>query len=329
MLRLLIIKTSSLGDVIHNLPAVSDIGARFPDAAIDWVVEEGFADVAALHPAVARVIPVALRRWRRAPLAPATWREFRDLRRVLRAERYDAVLDTQGLLKSAVLARLARGASCGQDRKTAREPLAACFYDRTFHVARGRHAVVRNRDLAAQALGYALPMTPPDYGIRAPDEPPPLTVPDKFVLGLHATSRESKLWPVARWVALAREFGARGLTLLLPWGNAEEERRARAIGAEAARVQVLPRLSLRELAALMGRARAVVGVDTGLLHLAAALGSPTVGIYTDTDSRLTGALAERPGQVRNLGGPGEVPTANEVCDAVAETAGLAPVSTVK
>ena len=323
MLRLLIIKTSSLGDVIHNLPAVSDIGARFPDAAIDWAVEEDFADVAALHPAVARVIPVALRRWRHAPLAPATWCEFRDLRRALRAERYDAVLDTQGLLKSAVLARLARGASCGQDRKTAREPLAACFYDRTFHVARGRHAVVRNRDLAAQALGYALPMTPPDYGIRAPDEPPPLTVPDKFILGLHATSRESKLWPVAHWVALGRALEGKGLVLVLPWGSRAEEARARAIAHGVPRAQLLPKLGLRALAVVMGRARAVVGVDTGLVHLAAALGLPTVALYTDTSPALTGVLAADASRARNLGDRARVPAPDEVQRALAALGVLA------
>ncbi|BAV34960.1 lipopolysaccharide heptosyltransferase [Sulfuricaulis limicola] len=306
-MRLLIIKTSSLGDVIHNLPAVSDIVSRAPGVEIDWLVEEGFAEIPRLHPAVRRVIPVALRRWRRGLLSPATWREFARFRRELKAESYDKIIDTQGLVKSAWLARLARGPSCGQDRTTARESLAAGFYDQCFHVPCGRHAVERNRDLAAQALGYPLPQTPPDYGIRAPKASFSFTVPKKFIVGLHATSRDSKRWPAAHWVALGQELEGHGIALLLPWGSAAEEQHAREIAQSLKRATVLPRLSLRELAALMGRAHAVVGVDTGLVHLAVALGRPTVAIYTDSSPALTGVLATRSGSACNLGDVGRVP----------------------
>ncbi len=307
MPRLLLVKTSSLGDVIHNLPAVSDILAHAPGAAIDWVVEEAFAEIPRLHPAVRRVIPVALRRWRRRLWSPATWREIARLRRELKAETYDQIIDTQGLVKSAWLARLARGPSCGQDKASVREPLAVRFYDQSFHVPRGRHAVVRNRDLAAQVLGYALPQSPPDYGIRAPQASFSFAVPEKFIVGLHATSRASKRWPVAHWVALGRELEARGIALLLPWGSAEEEQHAHSISQSLKNAMVLPRLSLRELAALMGRAQAVVGVDTGLVHLAAALGRPTVAIYTDTSPVLTGVVAADASRVRNLGDVGRAP----------------------
>jgi heptosyltransferase-1 len=305
--RLLIIKTSSLGDVIHNLPAISDMVVHVPGAEIDWVVEEGFADIPRLHPAVRRVIPVALRRWRRQLFSPATWREVSRFRRELRAETYDKVIDTQGLVKSAWLAWMARGPSCGQDKATAREPLAASFYDQCFHVPRDRHAVERNRHLAAQALGYPLPPTPPDYGIRAPQVAFSFAVPEKFIVGLHATSRASKRWPAAHWVALGRELEGRGIAMLLLWGSAEEEQQAREIAQLLKRAPILPRLNLLEAAALMDRAQAVVGVDTGLVHLAAALGRPTVAIYTDSSPALTGVLAAKSGSACNLGDVGRVP----------------------
>lgn len=317
-MRLLIIKTSSLGDVIHNLPVVSDIVAHAPGAEIDWVVEEGFAEIPKLHPKVRRVIPVVLRRWRRQWWSPAMWRDIARFRRELKNETYDKVLDTQGLVKSAWLSCMARGPSCGQDRTSAREALAACFYDYTFHVARGRHAVERNRDLAAQALGYPLPQSPPDYGIQTPSVPFAFTVPEKFIVGLHATSRAGKRWPVAHWVAFGKELEARGTKLLLPWGSAEEEQQARAIAQSLKNAAVLPRLSLRELAALMGRACAVVGVDTGLVHLAAALNRPTVAIYTDSSPALTGVVAAGAARAVNLGGPGQAPSVEEVLAALAK-----------
>ncbi len=309
--------------MIHNLPAVSDIVAHTPGAAIDWVVEEAFAEIPRLHPAVRRVIPVALRRWRRQLLSPATWREIARLRRELKAESYDKIIDTQGLVKSAWLARLARGPSCGQDRATARESFAAGFYDQRFHVACGRHAVERNRDLVAQALGYPLPPTPPDYGIRAPRVSFSFTVPENFIIALHATSRDSKRWPREHWVALGRELESRGIALLLPWGSAEEEQHAHEISQSLKNATVLPRLSLHDLAALMGRAQAVVGVDTGLVHLAAALGRPTVAIYTDSSPALTGVVAADASRVRNLGDAGRVPEPAAVKQALTDLGLLA------
>jgi heptosyltransferase I len=305
--RLLIIKTSSLGDVIHNLPVISDIVAHEPGAEIDWVVEESFAEIPKMHPRVRRVLSVCLRRWRRRILNPDSWRDLSRFRRELQSETYDMVLDTQGLLKSAWLARQARGPSSGQNRASAREPVAAFFYHRRFQVAHGRHAIERNRDLAAQALGYAMPKTPPDYDIQAPDVKFSFNVPNKFMLALHATSRASKRWPSRHWSVLGQDLESRGIKLLLPWGNQEEKRHARTIAQYLENATVLPPLNLRELAALMGRAQAIVGVDTGLVHLAAALGRPTVAIYTDSSPALTGVVAGRSGRVGNLGDVGQVP----------------------
>ncbi len=325
--QILIIKTSSLGDVVHNLPAVTDMRRYVPATEIDWVVEEAFAEVPALHPGVREVIPVALRRWRRGLHRPAVWRELRAFLRRLRARRYDAVLDTQGLVKSAFLAWVACGPTYGQDRKTAREGLAALFYDRVYHIARGRHAVVRNRELAARALGYAIPQTPPDYGLEAPGPSLFLTFPSEgggslfegtYVVCLHGTSRESKRWPLRHWVDLATGLLRAGIVPLLPWGNESERLQAEEIARAAAGARVLPqRFRLRELAAVMVRARAVVGVDTGLVHLAAALGCPTVALYTDSSPRLTGVLAADERLTVNLGERGQMPSPEEVWQGLA------------
>ena len=320
MPRLLIVKTSSLGDVVHNLPVVSDIHAYRPDIEIDWVVEENFADIPALHPDVSKIIPVAVRRWRRAPFSIATWREMSVLRNNLAEYRYDYVLDTQGLLKSAVIASCARGQRHGQGAGSAREPLAALFYHHQHRIPRGQHAVTRNRQLAALALGYPMPSSSPNYGIRAPDSLLSPDLPKDFVVGLHATSRDSKLWPVDRWIALGRVLADSGLNLVMPWGNSKERARAEMIAATLTGAVVLPLLRLTELASVMSKAKAVVGVDTGLIHLAAALNLPTVAIYTETNPLMTGVMGLDSSRHINLGGIGQKPGNGDVLDALRQVA---------
>src|SRR5258706_2094686 len=249
MPSILFVKTSSLGDVVHNCPAVSDVARRLPGAEIDWVVEEGFASLAAMHGAVRRVIPVAIRRWRAAAWRPAVWSEFNAFRRQLGAQRYDAVIDTQSLLKSALVARLADGARHGLDRASAREPLAALFYQKTHAVPRALHAVERNRRLAAAALGFALD-APLAYGLRAPWE----VTRSARVLLLTMSSRADKLWDEARWIELARALGS---PLVLPWGSETERARVERIAAGLPQAEVPPRRSLEELAALFAGARTV------------------------------------------------------------------------
>ncbi len=316
MSRILLIKTSSLGDVIHNLPVVSDIAARMPDAVMDWVVEEALADIPALHPRVSSVIPVAARRWRRALWRRATWNEIGRFRRRLQSHTYDLVLDTQGLLKSALIARAAHGVRCGQDRHGVREPLAARFYDRAYPVARGQHAVARNRELAALALGYAMPATPPDYGLCLPSERLSDDMPRAYVVCLHGSARATKLWPESHWMALMLALTAKHLTPLLPWGSAAERTRAEALAAGCPGARVLPRGSLRRLAQVLCQARAVVGLDTGPVHLAAALERPVVAIYTGSDPALTGVYPRDPARAVNLGGRGRTPGAEEVLAAL-------------
>lgn len=312
--NILLVKTSSLGDVLHNLPVVSDIVRHHPTAQIDWVVEEGFAALPRLHPAVRNVIPVAVRRWRGSLLSAATWREVAAFRSALAAQHYDIAIDTQGLLKSALLMRGAQGLRCGFDRASAREPLAARLYQRTFPVATGQHAVERNRQLAAQALGYALD-EPADYGIRPPAiARPGWLAQQPYAVLLHATSRADKLWDEANWIALGRHLHEKHVRCILPWGSAAEQARSLRLAGAIPDAVAPPRLNLNEAAALLGGARAAIGVDTGLAHLAAALGVPTVGIYTATDPALTGLYAGR--CAVNLGNASHAPDVATVIEAL-------------
>lgn len=308
-MRILLVKTSSLGDVVHNLPVASDLCKHFPDVIIDWVVEEAFADIPRQHPGVRRVLPVALRRWRRQLLNPATWREWRAFRAAVRAEPYDLVIDTQGLLKSGLIVRQARGKRCGYDADSAREPLAARCYEARFAVSRERHAVERNRQLAGAAADY-VPAGAPDYGIARP-----VAIGERAVL-LTATSRDDKLWFEADWIALGQSLAARGIAARLPGGSALERERATRIAAAIPDALALPAMGLATLADELAGARLVIGVDTGLVHLAAALGRPTLAIYRASDPALTGVLAGP--QARNLGRRGQPPTADEVI-AIAES----------
>lgn len=317
MPRFLLIKTSSLGDVVHNLPVASDLAAAYPGAQVDWVVEEAFAAIPQLHPQVARVWPVAVRRWRRAPWRPSVWREIRAFARDLRAQSYDAVIDTQGLLKSAWITGLARGTRHGLDRASAREPLAL-FYDQCHAVPWGQHAVQRNRSLAAQALGYAL-AAPPRYGIQATPQAFNCLPSSTYAVLLHATSAERKLWPETHWVELGRVLAAQSVISVLPWGTAGERARSVRLAAQIPQAVVQDRFELHALAALLAGARVVVGTDTGLTHLAGALGVPTVGLYTATDPAATGLYGCARGL--NLGGIGRVPAVAETVAAVRGLAG--------
>jgi heptosyltransferase I len=317
--RILLIKTSSMGDVVHNLPVVGDLRASMPDYRIDWVVEEAFSAIPRLHPGVDRVIPVSIRRWRKHPFAARTRREFADLRSRLRQTRYDEVIDAQGLLKSALLAWMANGRSHGFDWKSSREPLRM-FYDEVHAVPWSGHAVQRNRILASKALGYAISETP-EYGIAARPESTaslesvfPVKGAGQFAVLLHATSAARKEWPENDWVRLGEYLVAQGMISVLPFGNAEERQRSERLATRVPGARVPPALDLDQLAALMSQARIVVGVDTGLTHLAVALGRPTIGLYRATDPVATGLYGSS--QVANLGGIGMTPSIDEATNAI-------------
>jgi heptosyltransferase-1 len=313
MPRILLVRLSSMGDVIHNLPAVTDLIAHYPNAEIDWVVEEGFAELPAMHPAIKSVIPFALRRWRKSWFNAASRAEMRALKQRLAAARYDLVIDSQCLVKSALVARLAGAPICGMDWRGAREPLASLFYDRRVDVPWSINAVLRYRRLNGRAMGYE-PKSAIHYGIAAPALDLPWRPAKPYAVLLTATSRDDKLWPEADWIALGERLSRDGLALVLPWGNPAEQARAERIAAQLSGAVVAPRLSLSQAARLLADSRVAIGVDTGLAHLAAALGVPVVAIYTATDPAATGVIAST--YAVNLGGIGSAPTVDAVHAAI-------------
>ena len=311
MADILFIKTSSLGDVIHHMPALTEARARAPEARFAWLVEEAFAPLVALHPAVGTVVPVAWRRWRKSLWSPATWGEIGASLKRIRAERYDLVIDSQGLLRSALIARVAHGRRHGYDAGSIREPLASMVYDVRHTVSRALHAVERNRILTGLALGYA-PQGAPDFGL---DRTRFRAAAPRYAVLLHATARPEKEWPEQNWIALGTQLARDGYNLVLPWGSLAEKARADRMAASLPRARVPERQPLDSVARLMAGADLVIGVDTGLLHLAAALGVPLVAIFSGSKPELTGPVGSGP--MRVLGAHGAPPTLDEVRDAVA------------
>jgi heptosyltransferase-1 len=313
----LVVRPSSLGDIVHALALVSDARAHAPGIAIDWVAEEAFAALPALHPGVRRVIPLALRRWRRRPLAPATWREVRAFRNDVARERYEAVLDLQEQVKGALVARCANGPRHGPDRASIREPAATLLHDVHHAIDPAQHFATRARLLAAAALGYRV-AGPPRWDLVAPPPPANDVAPRRaYVVLFHATSRADKRWPEANWRALVASLASAGFATLLPWGTSGERETSELIARGIDTATVPPRQSLAALASLIARAHAVVGVDTGLVHLAAALGTPTVALFTSTDPALAG-VAIAGAHARDLGGNGRVPTLEDARSALGE-----------
>lgn len=290
-MRVLIVKTSSMGDVIHTLPAVTDAVRAIPGIVFDWVVEENFAEIPAWHPAVSEVIPVAVRRWRKQliqTIGSAEWKQFKV---ALRKHHYDLVIDAQGLLKSAWIVQRVKAPAAGYDKYSVREAAASWFYQNKYAVAKDMHAVERTRELFAQALHYNKPDTRGDYGID----------PHRFygssresanIVFLHATTRDDKHYPQSYWRILAEKLTGCGYRIRLPWGTEAERDNARKIAEGIANVEVLPRLNLQGVASVLAQASAVVTVDTGLGHMAASLNIPAVSLYGPTSPGLVGAYGD-------------------------------------
>lgn len=310
--NILIVRTSSLGDLVHMLPAISDIACHNPGARIDWLAEEAFAEIPSWHPAVSEVIPVAHRRWRKAWWSAQARAERAALRRRLRAVTYDVVLDMQALLKSVWLVRQARGVKHGLDWKSAREPLASLFYDVKHRVEFWQPAVTRQRELASLAFGYRYEGEP-DFGLQAfackaqgAGEP--------YAVIMPSASRDDKLWPEDDWQAVFDQLQSAGLGLRLLAGNAVETQRAQALVAGRDNAQVMPRMSLTDIAHLLAGARLMVGLDSGLTHLSAGLGRPTIGIYKASTPVRTPLVG--PSFTASLGDRGAPPSRDAVLRAV-------------
>jgi heptosyltransferase-1 len=291
--RILIIKMSSMGDVIHTLPALTDAQQAIPNISFDWVVEQGFAQIPSWHPAVNKVIPIELRTWCKNlfTLPINLWR----FRRKLRQQKYDLIIDPQGLLKSGLIASFASGIRCGYNQKSAREGLAARFYQRRFDVVKKQHAITRVRELFAKSLGYAKPNNNPDYGIRSYFN----SVEQKnYLVFIHSTARAEKQWSEANWIALAKLV--RQFKIKLPWGNTREHERAIRMSNAVDNFEVLAKLSLFELAKVMLGAKFIVAIDTGLGHLCAALSVPTLSLYGKTDPELVGTVGNNQVHLVNI-----------------------------
>jgi heptosyltransferase I len=323
MKRILLVKTSSLGDVIHCLPVINDIRSHYPDILIDWVVEESFADIPRMHPHVNQVFTVAMRRWKKSLFNLKTWSEISVFKKDIKQHQYDAVIDCQGLLKSALITKQAlttiKGLTHGYDNNSIREPIASQFYEKKYAISYQQHAVTRNRTLCAMSLGYEVPTYPPDYGIAATKSELDLTknlTLDNLIIALHGTSRDSKLWPVECWINLGKALAKQNINLALPWASDAEFARANQIASELNNASVLPRLSIAQIAAVIAESKAAIGVDTGLSHLAASLNIPTIAIYTDTNPALTGVMAGAFKPVINLGGIDQTPSVEQVLNAL-------------
>lgn len=290
-MKICLVKTSSMGDVIHTLPALTDALNAFPNLQVDWVVEENFSEIPKWHSAVNQVIPIALRRWRKSPFSVKTRNEWKTYRTLLQKERYDEVIDAQGLFKSAFFAtRLVNGTKHGYDRHSIREPVASFFYDKKYAISYKQHAVERIRQLFSLSLNYALPPSQGDYGIA--QHFTAASIEEPYVIFFHSTTRDEKHWSEQEWKNLIEKMTALPVQIRLPWGNEKEKGRAERLAKNHSNVRVLPKLTLTELANQIANAAAVVSVDTGLAHLTAALDKPNITLYGATDPKLIGCYGK-------------------------------------
>ncbi|MGF6183179.1 heptosyltransferase-1 [Massilia sp. UYP32] len=315
-MKILLVRVSSLGDVLHNLPIVADLLRRHPGATIDWVVEEGYVSLVRLNPHVRKVIPWALRRWRKSLGKSGTRAEIRAFLRTLREEEYDYVFDTQGLLKTGIIMGAARVRKGGRKVGLANgsegsgyEGVSRIFHTDSIPLSPRTHAVARGRLVAGAALDYPVD-TAPDFGLPAPDasQRPAFLPAEDYAVFFHGTARAAKKWADANWIALGKALAP--MPVLLPWGSEAERRDAEALAAGIPNARVLPRLSMMDAVTLAQHARLAVGVDTGLTHIAAAFVRPTIEIYCDSPKWKTeGNWSER---IVNLGELGAPPSSDEV-----------------
>lgn len=292
-MRVLIVRLSSMGDVVQTLPALSDAARAFPDIRFDWAVDQSFAEVPAWHQRVDQIFPSAHRRWGKDLRQTVKRREFNEFLRTLRARRYDAIVDLQGEWKSAMIARLAKGTRHGHDARSAHEWGAHLTYHKKYNVPKRQHSIQRMRQLLAKALGYSYAENEIDYGMDPAGFAPQALGTDRpYLVFIHSTSWTSKVWPDFYWQDLVRKATGAGFQIVLPWGSAAEQQRSIQIAADNDKVFVLPALSISQKASVIARATATVGLDTGLSHIAAGFNVPSVTLYGATDPFLVGATGK-------------------------------------
>ncbi len=301
-MRVLLIKMSSMGDVFHTFPALSDAQRNVSGLTIDWVVEKGFSDIPSWHPVVDKVFPIEVRRWRKSLFSSQTRQEIKAFFNEINLNQYDLIIDAQGLLKSAWVSRKVKAKTAGYDWFSIREPLASLFYQFKYPVSKDLHAISRLRTLFAQALDYDysndLPIV---YGLDTQTWAKPEQLINQFAhqnywVFLHSTTWDTKLWPEDFWLELLDKAKEQGVMVMLPWGNEAEKLRAESLKSAAEKNAEEPfiwapneRLSLNDIAKVLKNAQGVVSVDTGLSHVSAALEVPMVALYRVTDPKLIGA----------------------------------------
>lgn len=283
-----------MGDLIHALPAVTDAVNHIPNIHFDWVVDEAFAEIPRLHPAIETVIKTAHRRWKKEKWQTLQSGELIQLWKNIRKKKYDIVIDAQNNLKSACIMALTRGMRCGMDKDSAREKFSHLVCNKTFAIPLDQHAIARQRQLFAKALNYPLPNTPPDFGIDIQKFPPiSVSLPKPYLVFIHGTTWDTKHWPEPYWQELIKMAANAGYHVVLPWGSlAEEARSKRLAQASPSTTVVLPRLSIAERAAIINGSAGAICVDTGLGHLTAALNKHAVHLYGPTDPALIGATGQ-------------------------------------
>ncbi len=288
--RVLLIKLTSMGDLMHALPALTDAANAIPGIQFDWVVDEAFAEVPSWHPAVDQIICSAHRRWKKDLGASIFGGQLTNFYRQLNAADYDVMLDAQNNIKSAVISTLRRGKLHGLSKESIRETPAHWAYRYQHHADKSQHAIARQRLLFAEAIGYDLPQTAPDYGIdRSRMQLPDFELPERFLFFVHNASWTTKLWPESHWHTLIKQAAEAGYKVLLPCGNEEELARAERLANQHSNATALPKLPLSQVGAIMDKAEGVVTCDTGLCHLAGMLGLPSVSFYGPTSDQLIGA----------------------------------------
>lgn len=313
MKRILVVKVTSLGDIVQAQPVVWDLRRAFPEARIDWAADEAFAEVVHWNPGVDRVLCAPLRRFKKA-------RNLDDLRaiaasiRMLRSERYDLVLDIHGVYKSAIIAFIARSRRrYGYCRENLGEAGAAFAYTDRFDRRLASNAWYAMRRSVSDALGYTIDERP-HFGLKLPPALSVIGEPARRAMLFHATSTDVKKWPAGHWIGVAQALTARGLQVVLPWGSEREHDEACRIAAGVPQARVLPKLTVTECAQLIDASELVVGMDTGFVHLAYALGKPTVMIFTAT-SRFHFGI-DIPGRATSVGDEGRPPAVRDVLAAI-------------